>query len=138
MRHTNGYYDKSTQKNQLYAHLLLQCLPVAVRPLRVEELAEVLAVDFSVAGGTPMLDENFRWEDKEQAVLSPCFSLITVVEVWGLRRVQFSHFSVQEFLTSDRLAGSNVDALRYHHILIETAHTVMAQACVGVLLRLNK
>ncbi|KAH9996168.1 hypothetical protein BJV74DRAFT_295552 [Russula compacta] len=36
--------------NREYAHRLLQCLTVAVRPLYVEELAEVLAVDFSGPG----------------------------------------------------------------------------------------
>jgi ankyrin repeat protein len=35
------------------------------------------------------------------------------------RVVQFSHFSVKEFLTSDRLATSKVDASRYHHILLD-------------------
>ena len=35
--------------NRDCAHRLLQCLTVAVRPLRVAELAEVLAVDFGTA-----------------------------------------------------------------------------------------
>jgi len=51
--------------------------------------------------------------------------------------VQFSHFSVKEFLTSDRLAGSSSDVSRYH-ILLSSAHTILAQACLGVLLRLDK
>src|SRR6266403_5652563 len=34
------------EANRDHAHRLLQCLTVAVRPLRVAELAEVLAVDF--------------------------------------------------------------------------------------------
>jgi len=32
--------------NQKHTHRLLQCLVVAVRPLRIAELAEVLAVNF--------------------------------------------------------------------------------------------
>jgi phosphate uptake regulator len=32
--------------NREHARRLLQCLTVALRPLRVEELAEVLAIDF--------------------------------------------------------------------------------------------
>ena len=32
---------------------LLQCLTVAIRPLRVEELAELLAYDFDAAEGFP-------------------------------------------------------------------------------------
>lgn len=43
--------------NREYAHRPLQSLTVAVRPLNVEEeeLAEVLAVDFSGPGGIPRL-----------------------------------------------------------------------------------
>ena len=39
-------------RNREYAHRLLECLAVAVRPLRVEELAEVLAIRFE-SGKTP-------------------------------------------------------------------------------------
>ena len=125
------------KSNRVHAHRLLQCLTVAVRPLDVEELAEVLAVDFSTTGGIPQLKEDLRWEDQEQAVLTACSSLIAVVKDKDSRVVQFSHFSVKEFLTSDRLATSKMDASRYHHIRFEEAHSIMAQACLGVLLRLD-
>jgi ankyrin repeat protein len=123
--------------NQVHAHRLLQCLTVAVYPLEVEELAEVLAINFDAEGGIPKLNEGFRWSDQEQAVLSACSSLVTIVENRNSRRVQFSHFSVKEFLTSDRLAASVVDVLHRHHIRLEHAHTIMAQACLSVLLRLD-
>ena len=125
------------KSNREHAHRLLQCLTVAIRPLQVEELAEVLAIKFFAPGGTPMLNETWRWEDKERAVLSACSSLIAIVQDRDSRRVQFSHFSVKEFLTSDRLAISMVNTLRYHHIHLEPAHTIMAQACLSVLLRLD-
>ena len=125
------------KSNRVHAHRLLQCLAVAVRPLRVEELAEVLAVDFDATGGIPKLNEDLRWEDQEQAVLSACSSLIAVVWDDDFRVVQFSHFSVKEFLTSDRLATSTIIAARDCHILLETSHTIMAQACLSVLLRLD-
>src|SRR5882757_9346207 len=63
--------------NWEHAHRLLQCLTVASRPLRVEELAEVLAFDFT--GGIPKLNTDWRWEDQEVAVLSACSSLVSVV-----------------------------------------------------------
>ena len=110
---------------------------MAIRPLRVQELAEVLAVEFSPDEGVARLNEELRWEDQEQAVVSACSSLVTVVDFRGSRLVQFSHFSVKEFLTSDRLAASTVDSSRYHHIHLESAHTIMAQACIGVLLHLK-
>jgi hypothetical protein len=63
--------------------------------------------------------------------------LISVVEEDGSQVVQFSHFSVKEFLTSSRLAGSSANVSRFH-ILLETAHTILAKACLGVLLRLDE
>ncbi len=121
--------------NQGHAHRLLQCLVVAVRPLRVEELAEILAFDFN-AGGMPKLNPRWRWEDQEEAVMSACSSLVTIVKDGDARVVQFSHFSVKEFLTADRLAEPIRDVTRYH-IRLEAAHTILAQACLGVLLRLD-
>jgi hypothetical protein len=120
--------------NRDHACRLLQCLVVAIRPLRVEELAEVLTVDFGDAEGIPKLNQNWRWEDEEQALLTSCSSLIAIVEANDSRVVQFSHFSVKEFLTSTRLATSSKDLSRYH-IDLEPALTILAQTCRGVLLQ---
>src|SRR6266404_6885421 len=121
--------------NKGHAYRLLQCLVVATRSLRVEELADVLAFDFT-SGGIPELNTDWRWEDQEEAVLSACSSLVSVIIVRGSRIVQFSHFSVKEFLTSDRLSRSTEEVSSFH-IPIEPSHTILAQACLGVLLRLN-
>src|SRR5712672_1320819 len=121
--------------NQTIAHRLLQCLVAAVRPLEVEELAEVLAFDFTTEG-IPKLNSSWRWEDQEEAVMSACSSLVIVVKDGDSRIVQFSHFSVKEYLISERLAESSQDVSQYH-ILLEPAHTVLARACLGVLLRLD-
>ncbi len=99
--------------NEFYAHRLLQCLTVAMHPLRVGELAEILALDFEADEGIPELKENWRWKDEQEAVLSTCSSLISVVGDRFDRVVQFSHFSVKEFLTSDRLATSSADVVGY-------------------------
>ena len=122
------------------AHRLLQCLTVAVRPLLVEELAELLAFDFQAtsSGGGPTLKEDWRWDDKEEAVLSTCSSLITIVPRDDSRVVQFSHFSVKEYLTSPRLARSPHGEVSRFRIDLEPAHTVMAQACLATLLRLDE
>ncbi|KAH8977717.1 hypothetical protein EDB92DRAFT_708792 [Lactarius akahatsu] len=118
--------------NREHSYRLLQCLTVASRPLRVEELAELLAIELN-AGGVPKLNVNLRWEDQEEAVLSACSSLVTVIIDKGSRVVQFSHFSVKEFLTSPRLACCTEEVSRFH-IPIEPSHTILAQACLGVLL----
>ena len=175
--------------NRDLARRVLQCLVVASRPLRVAELAEVLAVDFDDAEGIPRLKPDWRWEEQELALLSACSSLIAIVEAddvdanddnsyyaeaseyssevedidsdydveveaghshleaetddgnsgveaGDLRIVQFSHFSVKEFLTSPRLATASREVSNYH-IDLEPAHTILAQACLGVLLQIQ-
>ncbi|KAF8273045.1 ankyrin repeat-containing domain protein [Lactarius quietus] len=114
--------------NQADAYRMLQCLTVAIRPLSVAELAEILALDFDGAKeGIPKLNSKWRWEDHEQP-------LITIIPTDDSPVVQFSHFSVKEFLLSDRLAKSTKDTSRYH-IAFENANTLIARACLGVLLR---
>jgi hypothetical protein len=196
--------------NRDLAQRVLQCLVVATRPLRVAELAEVLAVDFDDAEGIPRLKPDWRWEEQELALLSACSSLIAIVEAGASdsysdaeandsdddaeaghghleaetndgdsdidasnsdshvdasdsdldieashndseaetddcnsrveagdsRIVQFSHFSVKEFLTSSRLATASGDVSNYH-IDSEPAHTILGQACLGVLLQIQ-
>ena len=123
------------EHNQEHAHRLLQCLVAAVRPLKVEELAEFLAFDFD-AEGIPKLNVDWRWEDQEEVIMSVCSNLITIVTDQDSRIVQFSHFSVKEFLTAEQLAEPFRDVSRYY-IRPETAHTVLIRACLGVLLRLD-
>ena len=130
---------------------MLQCLVAAARPLRVAELAEVLAIDFS-AKGIPKLNPGWRWEDHEEAVMSTCSSLVIIVDDKDegedksedgnkdknedSRVVQFSHFSVKEFLMPSRFAELSRD-VSYYHVEPETAHTIVAQACLWILLQLN-
>ena len=90
--------------NSEYAPRLLQCVAVAYRPLRVEELAEILAFDFE--SPIPAFREGCRLKNPVEAVLSTCSTLLSVVKVngWDSQVVQFAHFSVSEFLTSIRFA----------------------------------
>jgi Ankyrin repeats (3 copies) len=120
-----------------HAHRLFQCLVAAFRPLHTEELAEIFAVDFD-QGAISNFKEGWRPENPEEAVLSTCSTLITVIEDEGSRIVQFSHFSVKEFLTSDRLGASKVGSIRDYHIPLDFAHTVLARACLAVLLQLDE
>jgi ankyrin repeat protein len=128
------------------AHRLFQFVAVASRPLLVEELAELLAFDFE-AGPIPKFQEDCRLEDPVEAVLSTCSTLLAVVEVEcysQIRRenafgkvIQFAHFSVREFLTSARLAETGDIIPRRYHISMTPAHTLVAQACLGILLHLD-
>ena len=124
-----------SKEKRKYAQRLFQCLSVTIRPLRIEELAEILAIQFDTTAA-PSFNEDLRPLDAEEAVLSACSSLITIVNRKGCQVVQFSHFSVKEFLTSDRLATAD-KRLSFYHILPEPAHTLLAHAGLSVLLRLD-
>ena len=51
------------------------------------------------------------------------------------RLVQFSHYSVKEFLTSERLAKSDIGNISQFYISQEPAHTILAQSCISTLLQ---
>jgi hypothetical protein len=103
----------------------------------VEELAGFLGFD-CMAG--PILTFHVDWllEDPVDAVLLTTLSLLAIVNVDGSPVIQFSHFSVKEFLTSCRLAGSSDVILHRYHVSLTHAHTLAAQACLGMLLHLDK
>src|SRR6266851_4567876 len=119
------------------SHRLLQCVAIASRPLRVEELAQFLGFDFT-KGPTPKFHEGWLPEDPVHAVLFTTSNLLAIVPVDGSSVIQFSHFSVKEFLTSSRLAKSNDTILRRYHVSVKHAHTLAAQVCLGMLLHPNK
>ena len=165
------------------AHRLFRFVAVASRPLRVEELAELLAVDFK-ARPIPKIYEGWRLEDPVDAVLSTCSSFLTIVDGGSLpeaadggslsetghsgfhpdsfisespsvayeqffpqgaddgyrfgKVIQFSHFSVKEFLTSTRLADATIIILRRYHVSMTPAHTLAIQACLAILLHLDE
>jgi hypothetical protein len=120
-----------------HAHHLFRCLVGAIRPLRVEELAEIFAINFE-ADSPPDLMEEWRPENPEEAVLSTCSTLVTVIEDKGSKIVQFCHFSVKEYLTSDRLRTSDVGNIGLYYIPLDAAHTILARSCLAVLLRLDE
>jgi len=120
-----------------HAHRLLLCLVGALRPLRAEELAELFAIDFDQDSISNFM-EGWRPENPEEAVLSTCSTLISIIDDKGAKIVQFSHFSVKEFLTSDRLRTSEVGNIRDYYIPFDAAHTTLARACLAVLLQLDE
>ena len=122
--------------NWEFAHRLFQCVAVASRPLSVKELAEFLAFDFET-GPIPEFQEGWRLEDPVTTVLSTCSTLLAVVNVKGSKVIQFSHFSVKEYLTSARLTENRDAASSHFHVSVAAAHALVAQACLGLLLHFN-
>src|SRR6266849_443595 len=123
--------DIDNQKRK-YAQRLFQCLLVSIRPLRIEELAAILSVQFDATAPK----KRSRPLDAKGLVLSTCSSLISIINQEGSEVVQFAHFSVKEFLTSERLANAE-ERLSFYHFLPEPAHTLLVHASLSVLLQLD-
>ena len=119
------------------AHRIFQWIMVSSRPLCVEELAEVFAINFDEeVSGIPKFEPSWRDANAEKAVLSACSTLVTIVDDrWRGKMIQFSHFSVQEYLTSDRIA--NAEHVSHFYIHPKPAHTLLAKACLSVLFQLD-
>ncbi|KAI0288057.1 hypothetical protein BC826DRAFT_721154, partial [Russula brevipes] len=125
------------KEQKQHAHHLFQCLVAASRPLRVEELAEIFAIKFDT-DSLPNLMDHWRPENPEEAVLSACSTLIAIIDNGGSKIVQFSHFSVKEFLTSDRLRTSEFGNICHYFIPLDAAHSILVRACITVLLQLDE
>jgi hypothetical protein len=121
-----------------HAHRLFQCMVAASRPLRVEELAEIITIELGLAGALSVVVKGWRPANPEEAVLSACSTLISIViDEKGSKIVQFSHVSVKKFLTSDRIRTMDVGKISQYHIALEPAHMLLARLCLTVLLQLD-
>ncbi|KAL5462753.1 hypothetical protein PMIN06_001446 [Paraphaeosphaeria minitans] len=88
-----------SEEDSDYAIRILQWLTFSERPMSVEEIAEVVALD---AARDPSFERNEVLEDPLD-VLNICSSLVTVTVVLTRRIVALAHYSVQEYLLSDRI-----------------------------------
>ena len=69
------------------AHRMFQLVAVAVRPLRFDVLADLLAFNFK-AGPIPKFRDDWRRENPVHAaaVLSTCLRLLSVVNQYGIEK----------------------------------------------------
>jgi hypothetical protein len=95
-----------SEEDAEYAIRILQWLTFSARPLSVEEVAEVVAID---VGRDPAFDRDEVLEDPLEA-LNICSSLVTITidkenaRSGSVRQtIALAHYSVQEYLVSDRI-----------------------------------
>ena len=124
--------------NWKYAHTIFQCVAAAFRPLRVDELSQFLGFDFE-AESTPIFQADQLLGDPAGTVLTMCSSLLSVEKSGynGDPVVKFAHSTVKEYLTSSRLADAKGTISRFH-VSMTSAHTTVAQGCLGILLHLDE
>ncbi|CAN9300223.1 unnamed protein product [Alternaria alternata] len=121
-----------------YAMRILQWLTFSARPLSVEEVAEVVAIDVA---RDPAFDRDEVLEDPLEA-LNICSSLVTISTIQAERRpgsaqrtVALAHYSVQEYLMSDRIKQGPAKQYNMHEA---KCHSVMMDGCLKYLLQLQR
>ena len=123
-----------------YARRILQWLAFSSRPLRVEEVAEVIAINTE---RNPAFNIEEVLQDPLD-ILTICSSLVTItMNDQGSRVnsrdhsgfVTFAHYSVKEYLLSQRILQSRAE--RYS--LQESAcNEIIARGCIGYLLQFHE
>ncbi|KAF7678877.1 hypothetical protein GT037_002625 [Alternaria burnsii] len=125
------------EEDRVYAIRILQWLTFSERPLTIEEVAEVAAIDIQ---GEPVFDRDEVLIDPLEA-LDICSSLITVTgsaekrknedgRLADSRILSLAHYSVQEYLVSDRIKQG--PAKQYHMQEVES-HEAILKGCIGYL-----
>jgi ankyrin repeat protein len=121
------------EEDSLYAIRVLRWLTFAERPLSMDEIAEVVAIDMD--RNTPY-DEEEVFEDPMEA-LDICSSLVSISTdigngKQGSRRqvVMLAHYSVKEYFLSDRIRAGHAAQYSMRH---PTCHSMLAKACLGYL-----
>lgn len=115
-----------------YAIRILRWLTFCCEPLRIEEIAEVVAIDVE---RNPAFNSDEVLEDPLEA-LSICSSLVTITATEGYsstrRIVTLAHYSVKEYLTTEKILQSR--AARYGIERI-ACNEFIAMGCISYLLR---
>jgi hypothetical protein len=135
---TYGRILDNINKNKRHskdAFKILQWLAYSARPLRIEEVAEVIAVDIE---GDPRFDPENRLREPRD-ILTICSSLVTITaeamegphgKTAG-EQVRLAHFSVKEYLVSER---SQVGQATRYSIQEIPANGSIAEICLAYLL----
>ena len=118
-----------------YAFRILQWLAFAVRPLSVEEVAEVVAIDVTRVSA---FDRDEVLEDPLE-VLNICSGLVTMStnsddrEGQSTRQIiTLAHYSVQEYLLSDRIRQSKA---RKYSMQYSACQDIIARGCLMYILQ---
>ncbi|KAK6081885.1 hypothetical protein SCUP515_02664 [Seiridium cupressi] len=113
-----------------YAQQLLQTLCCAIRPLTILELIDALAVEI---GETGVFNKKRKLEDLEDIQkLCPGFTEVDQDDKTRQTTIRLAHFSVQEYLQSDRITNSQ-DIMAFH-IKKQGSHIHMTPVCLTLLL----
>lgn len=114
--------DESDRK---FAYRALQWLVTSARPLTLREIVEAVTIQ---PNEVPCLDTEDRFLDPEDILRILPAGLVEVIDIY----IQFSHFSVKEYITSPRL--SEDPEVSDFRVFPMPTHNHVAQTCLAYLL----
>ncbi|PVH91840.1 ankyrin [Periconia macrospinosa] len=120
-----------------YALRILQWLTFSAKPLSVDEVAEVIAIDVK---REPVFDCDEVLEDSLE-ILNICSSLVTIAtendDGWRKPRevVVLAHYSVKEYLVSERIWKGKAAV---YGMRDNVCHDAIATGCLGYLLQFQQ
>lgn len=124
-----------SEDDSQYAIRILRWLTFAARPLSVDEVAEVVAIDVE---RNSAFDREEVLEDSLDA-LSICSSLISMTTDEGKGRsgsvrqvIVLAHYSIKEYLLSDRVRKGPA---AHYGMQGAACHDAIAKGCLGYLLQ---
>jgi ankyrin repeat protein len=113
-------------------------LAFAYRPLSIDEISEVIAIDVD---RDPAFDRDEVLEDPMDT-LDICSSLVNINDEFGddnagrtNRMVMLAHYSVKEYLLLDRIRNGPA---AHYSMNPSVCHGIIARACLGYLLQFQK
>ncbi|KAK6988205.1 hypothetical protein R3P38DRAFT_3445148 [Favolaschia claudopus] len=119
---------------------LLECIAFADFPLSPDALGDILAIDFECIESA-VIQKQYRPSNPEEVLFKHCSCLIHVVtdddwSYWssGRRSIQFVHFTVKEYLLSNRLPPA-VECFRLKE---QDAHLTLSIMCLVTLLSVRR
>ncbi|KAH9876213.1 hypothetical protein J1614_004092, partial [Plenodomus biglobosus] len=120
-----------------FAMRILQWLTFSARPLSVEEMAEIVAIDVA---RDPAFDRDEVLEDPLE-VLNICSSLVTVTRNEangdsrpGQQSIALAHYSVQEYLVSERIRQGSAKQYSMQEV---KCHNAITKSCLKYLIQLK-
>jgi hypothetical protein len=131
----DSFYERILQEiaeeDQRHALVILYWVAYAAREVSLEELAEVIVVQ---PQSLPYLDIADRFPRTEMVLEILPVGLIQTWKTDNVTWVQLAHFSVLEYLVSDRIKSSAVSQYQVNEI---TANTTISEICLAYLLQIG-
>lgn len=126
---TGRIFNHANKNNKVKARLIFIWLTYSIRPLTLWKLACAASLpdprkvlEICTSSLITLQREGDRWPELNSE--DP--------EIWGSKIVQFDHFSVKEYLTSESLSASTETA--YFYASPQLAHLIISEVSVAYLL----